>query len=278
MLRSRWLGLFLWLAFATAHAASAPSDADIEKLMHDSGFDSALVKMPDTLLAALKAGWSKQNGPLSADEMIQWYRPVFTQKHFHDLIADYIKTHADADRVQHAIAAYDTPSGRKIKQWEGTSMQRFDPTALAAYARMFQKNLFARERIKLAIQMESVQHMTDHHVRAQMKLIQVLAQVLRTFLPPDKRFAADALEKRQQSQRDDLIARTYQNSILETLYLYRNLSNEEFEEAIAFYRRPEMTWWNDLAENAMQHALTEAFKEGSQAFFQHLSSPKAKGI
>lgn len=278
MLRSSLLGLCLWLAFATAHAASAPSDADIEKLMHDSGADLALAKMPATLLEALKAGWSKQGGPLSADEMIQWYQPAFERKHFRALTIAYIKTHADATNVRQAIAAYNTSSGQKTKRWETASMQGFDRTELMSYARLLKARLLGQERMALAIQLESVQHMTDHHVRTQMKLLQALTQILRTFLPPDKRFAADALEKRQQSQRDELIARTYQESILETLYLYRNLSNEQFKEVIAFYRRPEMTWWNDLADNAVQHALVEAFKEGSRNFFQHLSSPKPHGI
>ncbi len=218
--------------------------------MEISGTNETIERLSENIIYGIKQR-SSIFGSKKDEKLIKLFSDAFDADSSKALVLHYIASHLKKERLEKVIKFYKSETGRKYVE---ANLAANTPEAKAEALRYFaalQSNPPSKERISLTKALVDT-----------MKLGVVVKDVFAETLyflnyqaPKNKRVDEDKLENYLEMMSKELKAQVY----LSALFTYRDLSNVELKEIIAFYKSYVGKRERDVAIDATKRMVRQGF-------------------
>jgi hypothetical protein len=230
----------------------------IAQIVAASGMDELLEQLP----GIVSMGFDQQPPPPVEQEafyrlkatMLQSFDPANTKP----ALVRFIEKRYDAQRYAEVAAMLDSPLSKKMT---ALGLQASTPEAMQEMMQ-FANSMLSQpspQRLALVERLDKAQQSTESMVDIQMMMPSAMMKNMNRIVPADKKIADDEIVQMLAQMREQSLPQARQFIQLNTVYMYRSVSDDELEE----YTR--------LVESDTGQYLTTLLRDASLNLFDNIS-------
>ena len=210
-----------------------PADAAIDQLLDAAGTEAMLRYATDPKRAEEEL---RRSGipPSEAAEVLEVAKRVATPEAMRSAFRDALRRRYNPELINGAIAWLSSPLGRRVTAVEFAGLRSGMSEGFLDFARTVERSQIPANRARLVLRLDSVLEKSGMNAEAMVPMVRELLAMVSQYVPPDKRPSPANIEQAVAGARSvepelRKIVRAY------VLYIYRDLSDPEFEGMVGFY-------------------------------------------
>lgn len=264
-LRYRFLLLIpMFFVAAAAQAATEHHAALVQKYIRLSGLEKTINGLP-----AMIASMSQQKRLTSQDpdidkKVAEAMVKGFDSKKVLAELQQYLLAHTDEYYLVDVLSWMETPLATKIQREEQQSEDPSKSAEVLRYIAKLQENPPPQERIALVQDLVATTHMVELASSIAVRLIRGTLENVNKMLPNVQQVPQEQIEARLRQVRSMLEGSLRQQMTLSSYYTYRNISDEELRQYIAFYKGETGKREIEITGGALVYVLGNWFSEVGQ--------------
>ncbi|MBI1920435.1 MAG: hypothetical protein HYS23_05050 [Geobacter sp.] len=267
------LALTAMLAFLLCQAVIGAAAENLEEMVDSalelSGFNLVVDSLPQIMDA--QQTWRQTTQPATAesDRVSQLLRESFDRKAARKTSREYFLKNVDPRTMKDVIAWLKSPPGQRFTAAESEEVGPGRQAAMLRYLAELQETPPPSERVALMQQLEEVTHSSELVTGI---LMNIFTNTLKNVAVKegDEEAVLDELENLMPAIREQL----RQQTILSSLYTYRNFTDEELEKYIAFYESASGSRYNEAGAAAIGAVLEQMFDTFTRKLTEELEKGK----
>lgn len=213
-----------------------PIDAAIDRLLDAAGTEAMLRYATDPRQAEEELRRSGIPAGEAA-EVLEIARRIATPEAMRSAFREALRRRYTPELIRGAIDWLDSPLGRRVTAVELAGLRSGMSEGFLAFARTVERTQFPVSRAKLVLRLDSVLEASGMTAESMVPVVREMLALVSQRLPPEKRPTPANVEQAiagARSAEPELrkIVRAY------VLYIYRDLSDAEFEDMVRFYESP----------------------------------------
>ncbi len=222
----------------------------VDKYMDVSGANITIESISSQITSGIQQS-SMMYGETVDEKEIQFLEKAFDGDKGIEVVEAYLVEHFDNDSVKKLITYYQTPTGKKITQASIDAMQPEAQSEMLRFMADISSNPPSPERVK-----------TIKAFIAQLDLVQTVEDMFTEILlfineevSADKKFTPLKIDEMK-----EMMDQAFQQQMfISSLYMYKDISNEELNKAIAFYKTAAGQDELQIVRDAMSKMLKSGF-------------------
>ncbi len=252
------------LATATATERKNPEKgAVIEQIMQLSGMNEIIEQIP----AGVAMGFDQQPvPPINQSDYLAFRQSLidsFDPPTIRQTLVDYLRHHYDAERYRELLAMLKQPLVKKMTELELQSQTPAAQQELMQFANVMMGQV-SPERLALMQRLDRSLQATEISVDMQVMMARATMEGINTLVPAAQRVPPEQLDQMLEQMRMQAIYPTRQGTLVQFVYAYRPVTDEELLSYI------------ELNETELGQWTTELFRNGWIAVTEGVSARLAK--
>lgn len=244
-------------------------DGMVDSVLDMSGFNRIVDNLPQIMDA--QQTWRQTTQPATAesDRVSQLLRESFDQKAARKTSREYFLKNVDAQTMKYVMVWLKSPLGQRLSAAESESVGPERQAAMLRYLADLQETPPPSERVALMQQLEEVTRSSELVTGI---LMNIFTNTLKNVpvKSGDEESLLDELENLMPAIREQL----RQQTILSSLYTYREFTDEELEKYIAFYESASGSRYNEAGAAAIGAVMEQMFDTFTRKLTQELDKGK----
>jgi hypothetical protein len=258
--------VLLALALASPAAFGAKDD-QIADLLRLSGIERQVAEMP--ALMQQQMNQQKQKVPPEVQEaMVKALVEAYAPSALLETVRRHAAKNYDEAKITATLTWLNGPLGTRMTQLEIASSTVQGQNAKIAYAQSLQGNPPPKERIELMVRLNEATHATESSIQIVVASFDGMMRGMMATLPEEQRLTEQQLAEIENKMVQQLVRPLMNQSLVGFLYTYREISDPETEQAIAFYQSDAGSWYAELISDA----LLTGMAEGGERFGQQMDA------
>lgn len=241
---------------ALAAAPSADQSAMIQEVINLSGLHTQLERIPVQMQAQLDARRDELNAQVFGrvhDAMAN----AFDAGRLHQTVTDSMAQGADTEKLQQAIDWLRSPLGSRMTALDTASTAPEAEEQLRAYIAQLEAQLPAPARVDLVRRMSAATGAPDVAMKLMVAMVQGMARAL------DAAEGGQSMTSQEEArqaiaQLEGQREMIEQGIIIKLLFTYRDASDQELGELVAFWESDLGRWLNQATVGAFVTALSQS--------------------
>lgn len=224
----------LLVSMQMSYASSGLTDSQAQSFLHDSGLDTLISSLPETMEQQLNLQRLTETNQLQFEQAEKAIKEATQRIQNRNIALDYLMTRADAENLKGAMEFLASPLGQRIAVEERQSSSADAQLEIQSYAMQMAKNPPPAERIKL------VQNLADSLNADQVILTLMkgtfysLLNITEALSPEMGATLKSGLDEEWNKMEPMLKEQFSQYMVMGAHYSYRNLSDEDLKSYIDF--------------------------------------------
>jgi len=189
---------------------------------------------------------------------------------------NFVASKMDDALLQNLLKWYESPLGQKIVNEETSSSGADEQANLLRYLASLQENPPAQERVNLIQDLESTTQLSDLTTNITIEVLKGMIITINMSLPKDKQVEIASIEEDISNIKPLIKEEFRKQMILSSYYTYRNLSNDELKEYIAFYKTKTGQKEIEITGSALSHLLNQWFAVAADKILAYAKTESEK--
>lgn len=252
------LAAFIGLAGAVQPGQARDGAEDralVEEVIELYGINQFAEQVPATFAAQLQ-----QRKAGTPAEVYQMLEEVFAEAYGSEairesMVASFLRQ-AERDRLERIRDWLQSPLGRRIQALEAEAGRPEAVQKMMQYAANFQSNPPTNERGMLIVRLDEVVGVTEITVTLQTETLRSMIVGIMGTLPPEKRTAQSEIDQMVANMGAQLAPILKPQVVISLFFTYREASDEELAEYIAYMESEDGRWLNRVTTQALMDAMT----------------------
>lgn len=243
-----------------ANTQSAVDDQQlITELLNQSGVSAQLSAMSSLVKAQLEQ--QKLPGDLDKKtrlKLVAHLNSAFDPKNVHAALSRQFILHYDKDRYRNFLVELEHPVIRKLTQMEIAAAN--DPDAsgkMSNYLAQLEQTPPGKKRMALIHALEQSCDSSNFVAATQASIYRVVTETLNSSYPPVKRVTLQDIDEQIALRKQQSLAAASQFVINNTLYIYRDASDDDLQAYVNFLHTEAATWFYSLLRQAWINSIRD---------------------
>lgn len=171
---------------------------------------------------------------------------------------------ADAAKMQAIAAWYRGPIGARVAAAAGALGTPAGREALTAFGKQLAAHPAPPPRRALLEQLDWIDGETDGAVEVILAAARGMTRTLNDALPAERRQRPGTLERQFELARPQLRSAVQPQMLASMLFVYRDLSDDEVRQSVAFHATEPARWFDRVLKQALTRAVREAMERSAR--------------
>ena len=249
----------------------------VDQLIVKSGIKLQTEELPDVIKASIDQSLN-QNQKLTAEQraklkdiFIQAFDPSAMLKS----IKNYVSGRLSAQDLNTILTWLNSPLGVKITQLEEDASTADAFKKVREYAQGLQANPPDPNRVALLQKLDTAAHLTDNNVKMRIDMASSMAESMAPAIG-NKDFSASAVNAQLEENRPKIENAARQEVIIEGLYTYQSLTDNEIQQYIDFYNSDAGMKYETVMAEGLSTSLHNVFNEAGKDLGDYLKQIAAQ--
>lgn len=255
---------FCLLSYSHAQELDKKQIKLIERVLTVSGVKKQLEGIGDMVKEQVTKSQDKL-GPEAYAKINQSITQAYDADILYADILEYFKTHFNEERLSAIVEWYKSPTAKKITKLEIEASSPEGKEEMRKFAQQMALKPPRRETVTLIQRLDEVTNGSGLTLAVYTTTTRELLKAMNSVAPPDKQATEAKLEEIMSNIKKNVQPTLKYATLVDFLYTYRNLSEEELNKYISFYRTDSGEWLvtnlNDALLNAVANAAKKIGKE-----------------
>lgn len=269
------IAVLMVIAFASLAAADSREEL-IAKYIKLSGVENALDSFPDQIEALSTQRLMTSKTPETDKKSTELLKESFDERRVKKELITFISSKMDDALLQSLLKWYESPLAQKVVDEESKSSGADKQANLLRYLAGLQENPPAQDRITLIQEVEASTQLSELTTNITIEVMKGMFKTINLSLPKEKQVELADIEKDISDTKPLLKEEFRKQMILSSFYSYRNLSNDELKEYIAFYKTEAGQKEIEITGSALSHVLNLWFATAADKIFAYAKAESEK--
>ncbi|MDA8126987.1 MAG: hypothetical protein M0009_17590 [Deltaproteobacteria bacterium] len=270
------LSVLMVLAFATCAIADT-RDEKIAKYIELSGIEKVIDSIPSQLDAVSSQRLMTSKTPDADKKAIELLKEAFDGQRARKELFNFVTKQIENDLLlQNLLKWYESPLAQKIDNEESSSSGADKQADLLQYLTVLQKNPPTRERIDIIQEVESTIQLSELTTNIVVEIMKGMFKTISLTVPKEKQVELADIEKEIIKLRPIMKEGLRKQMVLSSFYIYRNLSNAELREYIAFCKTETGKKEIEITGGALSYVLSQWFAVATDKILAHSETEAEK--
>jgi len=265
------------MIFVSANYVAADTREEmIAKYIKLSGAENALASLPVQLEALSFQNITTSKKPQTDRKAIELLKQAFDSEQARKELFQFISMKMDESLLQNLLVWYESPLGQKVVSEESSSSGADKQAKILRYLASMQDNPPAFDRITLIQNVESTTQLSELTTNIIIKIMKGMLKSINLSLPKEKQVEDVNIEKYISNERPLIKEESRKQMILSLYYTFRNFTNDEIKQYIAFYKTKAGQEEIEITGGAFFHVLNEWVAVATDKIVAYVKSESEK--
>ncbi len=232
----------------------------IQIIVEISGFLNTLNSLPEQIKAQITQRQMTAKDPEIIQFVAETLVASFDPERSYKIVVDHMTQKLNRNTIESLLSWYESPLGKKI----ATEEQRFNAPGeqanLLRYIADLKTSPPPRERVLLIQEFEASAKITELIMQMTVSITRGMLHSLMKLAPPDETQPnpeeIEDMIQRQIFLMEDVFR---EQMLLSSLYVYRNISDEDMAEYITFVESPASRQFSVLSAEVLEYIIADIF-------------------
>jgi len=265
------------LVFVLANYACADSPEEmLAKYIKLSGIENALTSLPEQLEALSAQRLMTSKNPETDKKTTELLKQSFDAERAKSELSRFVSTNMNDSLLRDLLKWYESPLAQKIVDEEINSSGADKQANLLRYLASLQENPPPQERITLIQEVESTTQLSELTTNITIEVMKGMFKTINMSMPKESQVELASVDKDINDLRPMLKEEFRKQMILTSYYSYRNITNDELKEYIAFYKTAAGQKEVEITGSALAHVLNQWFVSAADKIIAYAKSESEK--
>lgn len=232
---------------------------NIHRCIELSGMNQFIDAFPGYIDAQIAQRKITSKNPELDEKVAMLIKDSFDSSLANQNLYEHLKKNMNQKLLRNVLHWLETPLARKVTKAENEASSAEAQAELLRYLADLQTNSLPSERIALIQNMVKKGKFVEHNVNLAISVMEGMLHSFYVALPEDKKPPKKEIDKIISQMKPVLEKVMRQQTILSSLYTYRNISNDELEQYIKFLTSKNGVEFYDIAIKAVSYTLNQTF-------------------
>lgn len=233
-----------------------PRDKVIE-FLNQTGISEQLVDIPFIINEQFIAEEQRFQPEIQAEIKSQLMASFEADLVREDAIS-YLLNDVEQGHIQSVIDWLNTPLTMKMNKLEVQATTQESQDELAAFVEKIQAGEVNQTRLQTILDFDDLTKTTNSTVEYIAELYLALVQAMNPYVASEDKINPDETDDMKTMIIDEVYPQYKDVTIILNLYTYKDVSDDELNEYIGFYKTPEGIWFTEVSSGLFKHVLSQA--------------------
>lgn len=257
-IKSTALGLLsiLLLGAVTVVSAQTPRDKVIE-FLDQTGIAEQLGDIPFIINEQFVAEEQRFQPEIQSDIKSQLMTSFDAELVREDAIS-YVLNDIEQGHIQAVIEWLNAPLTMKMNELEVQATTQESQDELASFVEKVQAGEINQARLQTILDFDDLTKTTNSTVEYIAELYLALVQAMNPYVASEDKINPDETDAMKNMIIQEVYPQYKDVTVILNLYTYKDVSDEELNEYISFYKTPEGIWFTEVSSGIFKHVLSQA--------------------
>jgi hypothetical protein len=254
------LPLLLLLVMPGAAQTTGNAQTKVDEVLELFGVTDYSKQLPGIILSALDQQQAQMEPEVYRD-LRNAFEFTFTSEKLYKRVAATFTEQGGDDQLSRTLVWLQTPLSRKITALESAANTLEAMEAIQQYGALLDSQPPPQSRLALIERLDKTTGATESALEIQGALVRALLEGGNSLLPEEKRPPSEQVDSLIASMRAQWREPLRQQLQVAMLYTYRDVSDEELAEYLAYWETEDGRWLTRTTNRALLDAMSAASRE-----------------
>jgi hypothetical protein len=254
------LGLTILLSLGVVSTASTQSLTPREKVVEflaQTGIAEQLNDIPYIINEQFVAEEQRFQPEIQAEIKSQLMSSFDADQVREDAIS-YVLNDVEQGHIQAVIDWLNAPLTQRMNELEVQATTQESQADLAAFVEKVQAGEIDQARLEAILAFDEMTKTTDSTVEYIAELYMALVTAMNPYVSTEDKINPEDTEAMKAMIVQEVYPQYKDVTVILNLYTYKDVSDEDLNEYIGFYRTPEGQWFTEVSSGIFKHVLNQA--------------------